>query len=173
MYLKIIGSLFLMISSAMIGFLKADELNERVKRLKELKRMMIFLQGELRFHKASLPEAFENVSERVAAPFSLFLCEAAKRLESKAYGGFEKTWVEMSEKYLRKAGLTKEDGQLLEMLRTSLGYLDLAMQTESLNLAILQTEDAIRLAKKQQEVKGKIYQTMGITAGAFLILLII
>ena len=45
MYIKMIGSLFLMTSAAAIGFLKADELNERVRRLKELKRMMILLQG--------------------------------------------------------------------------------------------------------------------------------
>ena len=173
MYIKIIGSLFLMTSSAAIGFLKADELSERVKQLKELKRMMILLQGELRFHKAALPEAFENVSERAEAPFSGFLKEMSQKLESKDSGGFYGVWSEVSEKLLKNEGFKKEDRQILELLGSSLGYLDLTMQTETLNLAILQAEDAIKLAKEQQEVKGKLYQTMGVTAGALLTLLII
>ena len=68
MYIKIIGSLFLLSSATAIGFLKAEELRERVERLQELKRMMMLLQGELRFHRAELSEAFENVSENEKMP---------------------------------------------------------------------------------------------------------
>ena len=173
MYLKIIGSLFLMLSATAIGFLKADELKQRVRCLQELKRMMVFLQGELRFHRASLPEAFENVSERVEEPFRQFLKHLAERLETREADGFDVVWSEMSEQLLQKEGFVKEDRQLLEMLQSSLGYLDLKMQTETLNLAVLQVEDAIRLAKEQQTVKGKLDQTMGVTFGALLTLLII
>ena len=58
MYIKAIGGLFFLSSAAAIGFLKAEELKERVKQLHELKRMIMFLQGELRFHRAELSEAF-------------------------------------------------------------------------------------------------------------------
>ena len=172
MYIKLMGSLFLLGSAASIGFMKSEELSERVKRLQEMKRMMIFLQGELRFHRASLSEAFENVAERVQEPFGTFMKETGKRLEEKD-AGFEEIWEETSEKLLTAEGVKKEDGQLLEMLKNSLGYLDLTLQTETLNLAILQTEDSINRAKEQQERKGKLYQTMGVTVGALLVLLII
>ena len=75
MYIKLIGSLFLLGSASSIGFLKSEELTERVKKLQEMKRMMILLQGELRFHRAELSEAFENVAERVQEPFKDFLKE--------------------------------------------------------------------------------------------------
>ena len=77
MYIKIFGSIFLLTSAAAIGYLKADELKERVRCLNALKRMMILLQGELRFHRAPLSEAFENVSERAEKPFDIFLGELA------------------------------------------------------------------------------------------------
>ena len=79
----------------------------------------------------------------------------------------------MSKRLLYTEGLQKEDAQLLELLRSSLGYLDLTMQTETLNLAMTQTEESIRQAKEMQERKGKLYQTMGVTVGALLALLII
>ena len=79
MYLKIIGSLFVLGSAALIGFLKAENLNRRVQYLQELKRMAVFLQGELRYHRSTLAEAFENVSERINEPFGSFLKELAEK----------------------------------------------------------------------------------------------
>ncbi len=173
MYIKIVGSLFFMCSAAAIGFMKAEELKVRVKRLQELKRMMLLLQGELRFHRAALSEAFESVAERMEEPFQSFLSETAGRLEQREAKGFEGIWEEMSGKLLQTEGFQKEDERLLEVLRNGLGYLDLAMQTETLNLAMIQAEEAVRIAKEQQESRGKLYRTMGVTVGALLTLLII
>ena len=173
MYLKIIGSLFLMTSAALIGFLKAEELRTRVKMLQEMKRMMLLLQGEFRFHKAELSEAFLGVSERAGEPFSEFLFGISKKIESRNAGGFEGIFHEESEKLLEAEGFCKEDLHLLELLQNSLGYLDLTMQTETLNQAVMQTEEAIEQAKKQFEIKGRLYRTMGVTVGALLTLIII
>ena len=173
MCLKILGSIFLIASAATIGCMKADELRQRVKSLNELKRSMILLQGELRFHRATLSEAFENISGRVKYPFDKYFEEISKALETENSVGFLSLWSEMSEKIISDAGLKKEDKALLELLGGSLGFLDITMQIENLNLTILQTEDAISSAKEQLTVKGKLYQTMGVTVGAFLTLLII
>lgn len=173
MYLKIFGSALLLITTTAIGFQKAEELKKRVVCLNELKRVMILLQGELRFHRATLSEAFENVSKRVDDPFKGFLKETAQRIEDKYAGGFSCVWDEMTDELLAYGGLQKEDKNLLEQLGRGFGYLDLTMQTESLNLAIFQAEEAIKSAKEQKEIKGKLYQTMGVTTGAFLILLIL
>ena len=135
--------------------------------------MIVFLQGELRFHRAELSEAFEAVAERMEEPFAAFLRQVEKELEQKETGGFETVWKANSQKLLQKEGFSAEDERLFEMLAKSLGYLDLTMQTESLNLAVLQVEEAVKTAKEQQEMKGKLYKTMGISAGAFLTLLMI
>lgn len=173
MYLKIVGSLILMIAAILTGCMKAKELEEHTMRLIELKRLMVLLQGELRFHRASLAEAFENVAERVDEPFSLFLKEVSEKLEAKTFGSFEVIWKETAETLLKKRGFAKEDERILEMLCGSLGYLDLAMQMDTLNLAILQVEEMIKDAKEKQEIRGKLYRTMGITTGAMMALFII
>ncbi len=173
MYLKIIGSLFLMSSTAAIGFIKAEELNERVKNLMELKRMMGLLQGELRFRRAALPEAFWNVSERVEKPFEGFLKEVSDKLEKREPEGFDEIWNAACVRLLRNEGFQKTDGQLFEILGSSMGYLDLTMQMETIQLAMQQTEEAIEKAKEQQEQKGKLYRTMGVSLGALLTLLMV
>ena len=173
MYLKLIGSLLVLVSSTAIGFLKADELKIRVKRLQGLKQMMNLLQGELRFRRSELSEAFLNVSDRVEEPFQGFLKTVAEELKGYQPQSFESLWNCAVGKLLLTEGFLKKDIQLLEILGNGLGYLDLAMQTEILNQAQIRTEEEILEAKKQQESKGKLYQTMGITAGAFLMLLIV
>lgn len=173
MYLKLIGGILLVGSSTAIGYMKAEELSTRVKMLTEWKRMLVLLQGELRFHRGTLSESFENVSERVEAPIRDFLRQMTDKMQGMDPGGFEKAWTESGSLLLLKDGFLKEDGQLLETLKSSLGYLDLTMQTETLNLAVLQTEDALQRAKEMRDRKGKLYQTMGVTVGAILTLLII
>lgn len=173
MYLKIIGCLFIMTSTIGIGWEKAEELKERVKMLEELKCMMLLLQGELRFHHAALSEAFENVSVRVREPLCSFLRETAERLEKREGKSFEKIWDDASQSLLSGTGFRAEDGRLFELLRGSLGYLDLEQQTETLNQTIFRTEEAIGAAKEEQRQKGRLYQTMGVTAGAVLTLLVI
>ena len=74
---------------------------------------------------------------------------------------------------LLEEGLKKEDEQLFELLGGSLGYLDLTMQTEHLNLVMLRTEETLKEAQELKQSRGKLYQTMGVTAGALLTLLLI
>lgn len=173
MYMKMLGSLFLMSSTTAIGFLKAEELRERVKKLQELKRMMGLLQGELRFHRSELAEAFGNVSKRVYEPFGTFLKNMEEGLEQHQAESFEILWKQCSRKLILEGGFWEKDLQPMDILGSGLGYLDLTMQMETLNQALLGTEEKIREAKEQLKNKEKLYQTMGITAGALLTLLIV
>lgn len=173
MYVKFIGSLCFVGITSTIGVLKAEDLVIRVKRMQELKRMIGLLQGELRFHRAALSESFENVAERMSTPFSEFLLSTAKSMESRSEGNFEEIWEKNSTKLLLEKGFFKEDEQIFSLLKNGLGHLDLKMQTETLNLALLHTEEMIEAAKEEQKIKGKLYRTMGVTTGALLALLVI
>lgn len=173
MYRKIIGSSCFMVTASMIGILKAKQLDVRVKRLMEMKRMMIFLQGELRFHRATLSEAFTGVSKRLEEPFGTMLKKIAEQMDQQNAPEFSAVWQEVTKPVILQDGFSKSDEALFEILQTGLGYLDLNMQTETIRLAILRTEEAIEDAKEQQGIKGKLYRTIGVTTGAFLSLLII
>lgn len=172
MYLKIAECFLLFVISTALGFIKSEKLKERVRILDELKKMAVFLQGELRFHRAMLSEALENISPRLSHPLDGLLKDVSEKLEKKE-ASFEMLWKDSVEKLVRKENLRQEDVPLFLMIGNSLGYLDVAMQLEHLNLVIFQVEEAIKTAKEQQEIKGKLYRTMGATAGAFLVLLII
>lgn len=173
MYLKILGSVFLLASTASIGFLKAGELKIRTERLNELKKVMLLLQGEFRFRRAPIPEAFEAVSKKAEAPFAGFLESVAAELEAGKSGNFLSIWEKQCGELLSWEGMKREDQQLLEQLGSSLGCFEVTLQLEMLQGVIRQTEEVLKTAKEQQEVRGKLYQTMGVSLGALLTLLII
>ena len=143
------------------------------KELQELKKQNQELLRNKAKLEASLEEAFEAVAERMGSPFQEFLQELAEKLGKKEIKGFEEIWKEQVDSLLKEDGFQKEDRYLFQMVGNGLGYLDLNMQIENLNLAMLQTEEALKIAKEVQKVRGKLYQTLGVTAGMFLTLLII
>lgn len=173
MYLKIIVCIWILAAFSMMGFAKARALDMRVTRLCQWKKVIVLVQGELRFHRATLWECFGEVSERTEEPFLSFFQNISKRLQKKEEGGFWNVWEDESGKLQKNGGFPREDADLLNVFGSGLGHLDLTMQMNQIELAILQTEDRIRLAKEQKEQKGKLYQTMGVTVGMLMVLLLI
>ena len=82
-------------------------------------------------------------------------------------------WEKQCGELLSWEGMKREDQQLLEQLGSSLGCFEVTLQLEMLQGVIRQTEEVLKMAKEQQEVRGKLYQTMGVSLGALLTLLII
>lgn len=162
----------LMISSA-IGFAKSKALDQRVRRLCQWKRVLMMIQGELRFHRATLWECFEEVSGKAEEPFGTFFGKVAERIGQKEEGGFEKIWDEEYKNLLKSGNFPKDDASLLELFGESLGHLDLTMQMEQLEHAMDQAGENIRQAREQREKKGDLYRTMGISVGVLLALLVI
>ena len=173
MYIKIFVCAGFLAASTMIGFTKARLLEQRVTRLCQWKRCLMLVQGSLRFHRAALWECFEEVSERAQEPFASFFGKVSERLQKKEEGGLYHIWEEQSKELIGTGNFAKEDAPLLELLGESLGHLDLPMQMDQLELVLLQTDENLRQAREQKEQKGKLYQTMGVTVGMLLVLLVI
>lgn len=173
MYIKFAGCLLLISGTTLAGFRKAEELKERVEKLETLKRMMVMMQGEFRFHHATLSEVLENVSEKMPQPFGNIFGKIAKQLEERKQEGFQKIWEDGILALLQCGGIQKTEQRIFELLGNGLGYLDLETQIDTLQLAVLQIEEKIEEAKEQRERKGKLYRTMGITLGALFVLLVV
>ncbi|MGN0334040.1 MAG: stage III sporulation protein AB [Lachnospiraceae bacterium] len=173
MYIKIIGCFLILGCCGGIGKLFAGELSERVKRLQELKRMVVNFKGELSFHHAALQEAFLRVSERVAPPYDQFLKNVSGELEKRDGRIFLEIWQEELESLIGYPGFRKSDKDLLLTLAEGIGYLDLKMQQETLELVLQQLEEMSETAAEERKRNGRFFEVLGVMAGAFLIILVI
>ena len=86
---------------------------------------------------------------------------------------FGELWRDQIQKGLAGTKLKREDREQLGVLGESLGYLDLEMQLSSIELYLEQLEIRIRDAQESLTGKQKLYQSLGVAGGIFLVILLL
>lgn len=156
-----------------MGFLFTLDLKKRIHALEELEHILILLQGEVRYGHSILPEAYEHVGGRVKKPFQDFLKDMAGEMRKK--NGEQQITIarKAGKKYLADSGMLKEDMEGLFSFLSDLGYLDLKMQNNSMELYQKQLEQAKIHAMTKYREKGQLFRCLGAVSGIFFILLLL
>lgn len=171
--LKLTGAVLILISAAGIGISCSQDLKKRCMELRILKQMIYMLRGEIKYTKTPLPEAFAHIAVRLPEPFCGFLQKTAEKMSALAGCSFPKLWQEQIRTQLSSTHLKREDKEQLEGLGNVLGYLDLEMQLSSMELYLEQLELGIQKAQEELAGKQKLYQSLGVAGGIFLVILLI
>lgn len=171
--LKGIGALLIMASAAGIGTSFGRDLKGRCMELRMLKQMIYMLRGEIKYTKTPLTEAFASIAVRMKEPFGSFLEQTAIQMESQEEENFGELWKSQIKRWLSKTCLKREDREQLGNLGEVLGYLDLEMQLSSIDLYLEQLELGIREAQEAALTKQKLYQSLGVAGGIFLVILLV
>lgn len=78
------AGLFLLFSACLsFGFGKSHALKKRLEFLRELKKALLLLSGEIRCAKTPLPDAFRKIGGKLREPLRGFFQSVAKELEGK------------------------------------------------------------------------------------------
>ncbi|MFP4698411.1 MAG: hypothetical protein ACLFMO_06870 [Eubacteriales bacterium] len=173
MFLKIIGAIITITSSALIGLYFSKSLSFRLEDLKQLKKIMIMLRGEIKYSLSPLPEALEQISKRSHYPFKEFLQKVGEEL--KKYNGqdLQKIWEQEIDKTLLKTYLKKGDIAKLKQLGETLGYLDKEMQLNTIDMYLEQLEEEIKYAIDHNSQTGKLYKNIGLLGGILIVIVFI
>ena len=86
---------------------------------------------------------------------------------------FPQLWQAQIDRCLSKTHLRKEEKEQLAALGEVLGYLDLDMQLSSIELYLEQLELAIAQSREALATKQKLYQSLGVAGGIFLVILLV
>ena len=74
---------------------------------------------------------------------------------------------------LKKSSLRREEKEKLGRLGEGLGYLDLEMQLSTMELYLEQLEGDIQRAEEEIQSKQRLYRSLGVAGGIFLVILLI
>ena len=171
--LKLAGACLILCSAAGIGASYSGDLKWRVRELRIIKQLIYMLQGEIRYAHLPLPEAFTHVSVRLPAPFGLFLAETADELKKADGRTLGEIWKAEEQKHIKKLHLTRTDLEQLETLGEVLGYLDTEMQLSAIRLYLEQLEQSLAEAQERMGSRQRLYQSLGIAGGVFLVILLL
>ncbi len=170
--LKVIGLGMIFFSCCGIGAAAARELKRRIRILWELEEGMRLLQGEIRYAKATLPEAFAHVGMRADPLCRSFFREMGDRTAQLAYRSVREAMQNCAAETLKNLCLKREDLERLYRLGEQLGYLDQEMQIKGIEGYLEQQKSVRKEAEKEYREKEKVYHCLGIMGGLFLVILL-
>lgn len=171
--LKWIGIGLVVCGCTAMGMTLGSDLQKRVMQLREMRKMAVVLQGEIRYGNATMNEAFHHTASRVQSPFREVLEQCACQMEEFRGEGLADIFRQNAEKELKGSALKKEDRELLYNLGGNLGYLDTQMQMNSLEMFLEQVNELCIQAVAEQKNKTKIYHYLGLMGGLFLAIVLI
>jgi stage III sporulation protein AB len=171
--LKIIGCLLVIASSTGIGFFFSSEMKHRIEDLKELRKLIGLLRGDIRYANTPLPEAISVIARRYQGSFHPFFQSTSTKLQEMSGLTFAQIWKEAVEKELADTSLSKKDKAQLITLGENLGYLDKDMQMNTFELYLSQLEDEITELSKTVKERAYLYNSLGIMTGVFISIIMI
>lgn len=155
-----------------MGFLVAGICQKRYTYLKEIKRILGLLYGEISFRHSTLKEAFSNIAKRCLSPFSLWLESMADEL-NETEGLAKNTW-ESSVSILTKDGiLGQNDIEELKKLGDTLGCVDI--DTQLLQLENCERQYSYMINDTADSLKNviKTARCLGLLIGILVVLIFI
>lgn len=173
MFIKIIGVILILASSAGIGFHLSDDFVKRVEECKTLKKIILMLRGEIKYNNATMAEAFETIGSRVDNPYHDFFMEAAIELNNLSGQTFLEIWKQTIDKKLKETKLNKKDMERFRNLGENLGYLDKEMQLSTIDLYLEHLELEIEEGNRSMNSNSRLYKCLGIMGGVLVTLIIV
>jgi len=151
-FMKIIGCIMVVGSTSGMGFFFSNEMRCRIGNLKELRKLIGLLRGDIRYANTPLPEAIASITRRHKGSFDIFLNSVSTKLQELSGQTFAEVWKEAVNKELLDTSLSKKDKLHLIQFGENLGYLDKDMQMKE---------------------KSYLYNSLGIMAGVFIVIVMI
>ena len=178
MYLRIIGAFLVISSSTGIGIYFGSNLKDRLEKLQMLKQQFTAIRSDIGYSGTTLPEAIQNMAEQVSkdrASYELagFYRKLSKMLMERSGISFQEIWETAIEQNLKKTTLTDRDLQLLSSLGGQFGGLDREMQLKTIDLYLARLEEERLLEVQKAGEKMRLYRTLGLLAGAFLVVVML
>ena len=173
--MKYLGLLCMAAAAVAGGFLLAGEWEMRVKMLGIFRQMAVYLKARILYSNETLPEALKEIGSRfsdgnsgMAAEAGLFFLRVEKRMEEEAFAerGNEEIQVCPVDLPLRK-----QDLEALQALGENLGYADKKTQERTILFYLEQADDSLAFLKKEMESRTKLYRSLGMAAGLFILVL--
>lgn len=171
--LKIIGAIIIITSSTAIGLYYSTLAKTRVEELKDLRKCMYILKGDIRYSATPLPEAIKTVAMKIESNLSPFFNKISDELNKLEGNTFSEIWERCVKAELNQSCLSIKDKMYLVHFGESMGYLDKDTQMSTIDLYISQLDTEIDELTITVKEKTRLYNLLGIMGGIFVTIIII
>lgn len=162
--LKLTGALFIILSSAILGFYKAYTLKQRCDSLDKIIAALKTLKTEISYTKMDIKSIFMSIGD--TQNLQLFCC-AAEKMDTENCRRALCDSVDEQKMYLLGT-----DNEVLKILAENLGMTDTETQTGAIEHACIRLEEARKNAGTEYEKNSRLYRSAGILCGLLTVILL-
>lgn len=165
-------------ASTGIGIYFGSSIKDRLEKLQMLKQQFTAIKSDIGYSGTTLPEAMQNMAdhlseEKESKEFAGFYQELSERFMERSGIPLREIWENAIEQHLKKTTLNNNDLKLLSSLGRQFGGLDREMQLKTIDLYLARLEEE-RLSEVQKAgEKMRLYRTLGLLAGVFLVVVML
>lgn len=173
--LKIVGVCVLVLATSMYGFSMSNAYIKRIENLKELKKCIVLLDGELRYNSTPIRIAMDKIAQRNTSVYSMFFNAISMSMEDDNSLHLGTAWEHAVSKILvdEKYYMNDSDKKKLIEFGKTIGNLDSDSIMSAFEGYMFELENDLSESNDEKTTKVKLYKTMGILSGLFIAILIV
>ncbi|KSU63607.1 stage III sporulation protein SpoAB [[Bacillus] enclensis] len=170
--IKIIGAIFILLSTSWAGFEVSKYLTERPRQLRLLKVALQSLEAEITYSHTPLHEAARKISKQLQKPVSWFFEGFSKKLTAQEIS-VKKAWEDSLEEVWKLTAFKTGEYEIMKQFGENLGKHDLVTQQKHIHLALKHLEREETEAVERQRKYEKMTKSLGFLSGLLLIILLL
>ena len=171
-YLKIIGSMIVVVASTGLGMYMSNICSLEIKQLKEFKKIIMHLKGEISYGNTSLPDAIKVIAKKEDGVFKDFLNGLDIELNTLQGVRFRCIWEKAVEDTLNKTCISLKNREMIKGLGRELGYMDKHTQLGCLDVFLYEIDEEIKDKMLAVKDKVRIYNVTGVLFGVFVVIIL-
>ena len=168
--IRLIGAVLVAAGGALLGFQAAAELRGRVRVLGQLEEGLAILERELELNLPTLPRLLERGAAHSEGAARELFRGCVRGLDRLDREDFSTLWRRLLEK---QSALGPEGQAILSPLGDTLGRYEARRQLEALSAARRRLAELSARLEADSRRKGRVYQALGLSGGAFLVILLL
>ncbi|HHV28596.1 stage III sporulation protein SpoIIIAB [Acetivibrio mesophilus] len=172
MLLKIIGSLIVLVSSTLLGYMYSRRCSKRPGELRTLQGFLQIFENEISFMSNVLKDAFLKIYMYDDSGVSAFFKGTVDALENEAGLNASEAWTKAVKENIKNTSLNSEDEEIIISFGKMLGSSDVEGQIKNIRLTINQLKLQEQKAEELRIKNEAMYRNLGILGGLAIIIIL-
>jgi stage III sporulation protein AB len=173
LFVKLTGSLLVLLSSISIGMYYSQKLKDRINELNELRFLFTAMGTEISYFNTIMPEIFLKLSSHSKSKVGFIFSGTIDNLAISSVKSITEAWEKSIISCRDKLNLKESDMKILINYGMNLGNSDEESQLKHLNFLIKQLEIQEKEAMAARERNSVLYRNLGVLGGVAVIIILI
>lgn len=172
-FMKLAGSICVMISGSGLGWIYGSAIERRYKELNDLRRSFQIIYGDISYGATSFGEILHHVQEYSLLEYAQMFRYMEEEMKKKSKRRFAEIWDEGIERYRSNFQLDKRDIVELKRVGQNIGNVHKEQQLSLLQLYMDKLQSSIEELEGEKNQKIKLCRMLGALGSIFVIVVLL